>query len=188
MEDIPRFRIILTAVLSVALIAGIGLTVARMPRQNGGLVIVQPTPVAATAAQKDIKVYVSGAVARGGVYTMQDGQRIEDALAAAGGASANADLSRLNLAGKVRDEMQVNVPLLSEGVAQVSPAGDSRIDINTAAAAVLDTLPDIGPATAQKIIIYREKNGPFKRIEELAELKLVGQSTYTKIKDLITTR
>lgn len=188
-EEIPRLRVILTIVLAGALLVGVGLTVLRWPRSDGGLVIVQPTPAAAaTPALKEVKVYVSGAVARAGVYTMQEAQRVEDALSAAGGAYQNADLSRLNLAAKVRDEMQIHVPLPGESAPPPAQAADTRVDINSAPAALLDTLPDVGPATAQKIIAYREKNGPFKRLEELTETKLVGPSTFAKIKDLITIR
>lgn len=192
-EQIPRLRIVLTTLLAVALLAGLGLTVVRMPRPDGQVVIIQPTPPAATAvpAPKEIKVYVSGAVARAGVYTMREDQRIEEALVAAGGAQAGADLSRLNLAARVRDEMQIHVTLPGEAGAPAPAAAapaDPRVDINTATLALLDTLPDIGPATGQKIIAYRERNGPFKRLEELTETKLISASTLAKIKDLIVIR
>lgn len=186
--EIPRAKIVLTVILAGALLAGVGLTVQRAPRGDGRLIIVQPTPSSAPAVPKELKVYVSGSVARPGVYTMQEGQRIEDALTSAGGAFAIADLSKLNLAAKVRDEMQIHVPLPGESIPSSAQAVDALIDINTAPAAVLDTLPDIGPATVQKIIAYREKNGPFQRLEELLEAKLVGASTMAKIKDLITIR
>ncbi|MDP2660813.1 MAG: ComEA family DNA-binding protein [Dehalococcoidia bacterium] len=187
-EEIPRFRIILTVGLTVLLLVGIGLAVLRIPRPDGRLEIVQPTPAAASVPPKEIKVYVSGAVARPGVYSMSEGQRIEDALSAAGGAMAGADLTRLNLAARVRDEIQIHVPLPGESAGPVSVPSNTLIDINSAPLAVLDTLPDIGPATAQNIIAFRDKNGPFKRVEDLTEAKLVGASTFSKIKDLITAR
>ncbi|MDO8689425.1 MAG: ComEA family DNA-binding protein [Dehalococcoidia bacterium] len=187
-EKIPRFRIILTVILTALLLVGVGLAVLRIPRSEGRLEIVQPTPAAASVSSKEIKVYVSGAVARPGVYSMSEGQRIEDALSAAGGAASGADLTRLNLAAKVRDELQIHVPLPGESAGPGSFPSDTLIDINSAPLAVLDTLPDIGPATAQKIIAYREKNGPFKRVEDLTETKLVSASTFSRIKDLITAR
>ncbi len=187
-EEIPRFRIIFTVVLTILLVVGIGLAIVRMPRPDGRLEIVQPTPAPANVSSKDIKVYVSGAVARPGVYSMSEGQRIEEALSAAGGSAPGADLTRLNLAAKVRDELQIHVPLAGENAGPVSGPADPMIDINSAPLAILDTLPDIGPATAQKIIAFREKNGPFKRVEDLTEAKLVGASTFSKIKDLITAR
>ncbi|MDP2728253.1 MAG: ComEA family DNA-binding protein, partial [Dehalococcoidia bacterium] len=110
------------------------------------------------------------------------------ALTAAGGAAPQADLSRLNMATRVRDEMQIYVPLSGENTASPFQAADSRLDINTASVALLDTLPEIGSVTAQNIIAYREKNGPFKRVEELTEAKLVGSAAFAKIKDLIIVR
>lgn len=185
MEKGPsQYKVLLSLALAGLFLVGIGLTLWKMPRQEGRLEIIQPTP----AAFKEIKVYVGGAVARVGVYTLKEGQRVEDALAAAGGASALADLSRLNLAARVRDEMQIYVPLPGENTASSSQIADPRIDINTASAALLETLPDVGPVTAQNIISYRQKNGPFKRVEDLTEAKLVGPSAFAKIKDLVTVR
>lgn len=182
-DQTPLYKIVLTAVLAVLFVTGIGFTLFRMPRQEGPVQIVQPT----AAAPREIKVYVSGAVAKPGVYPLDDGQRVEEALARAGGALPQADLSRLNLAVRVRDEMQINVPAQGEPAASM-PAGDSRIDINSAPAAMLDTLPGIGEVTVQKIIDYRQKNGSFKQIEELTTAKLVNAATFEKIKDMIVAR
>lgn len=183
-EGPPRYKVILTVALAVVFLAGIGLTVWKMPRQESPVQIIQPTP----STPKDIRVYVSGAVARVGVYSLRDGQRVEDALAAAGGPSSQADLSRINLAARVRDEMQIHVPAAGETAITASHGGEPRIDINTAPAALLESLPGIGPATAEKIIAHRQKNGAFKRVEDLTETKLVGAATFAKIKDLITVR
>lgn len=183
-EGPPPYKILLTLVLALLFLLGIGLTLLKMPRQEGPLEIIQPTP----SAPKEIRVYVSGAVSRAGVYSLREGQRVEDALAAAGGAAPQADVSRLNLAARVRDEMQIYVPLPGEAPPSAIQAADSRIDINTAPAALLESLPGVGPVTAQKIIAHRQKNGLFKRVEELTEAKLVGASTFEKIKDLITVR
>lgn len=183
-EGSPPYKVLATLALAVLFLVGIGLTVLKMPRQEGALEIIQPTPSPA----KEIQVYVSGAVARAGVYALKEGQRVEDALAAAGGVSPLADLSRLNLAARVRDEMQIYVPLPGESMASSPQAADSLIDINSASTALLETLPGIGPVTAQSIVTYRQKNGPFKKVEDLKEAKLVGASTFEKIKDLITVR
>ncbi len=186
-ERVPPYKIILTLLLGALFLAGIGITIWKMPRQEAPIRIIQPTP-AATAAPKEIKVYVSGAVARAGVYTLKEGQRVEDALAAAGGASPQADISAINLASRVRDEMQVHVPLPGESAVSSGQAAGSQIDLNTASVSLLETLPGVGPVTAQNIISYRSKNGPFKRVEELTEAKLVGSSVFGKIKDLIVVR
>ena len=127
-----------------------------------------------------------------GVYPFRDGERVEDALKAAGGALADADLSRLNLAQRLRDEGYIVVPRVGETpVAGSSSSGSSssgqsgKININTATLAQLDALPGIGATYAQRIVDYRAKNGPFQKVSDLADMKLIPQSTLDKIKDLI---
>jgi len=159
------------------------------------VVVPPPTPaptVPPTAAP--VRVYVSGAVNRPGVYVLPPHSLVNDALEAAGGAAVEADLDRINLALEVHDQQQVYVPRKSESVQPVlatfaggtSVAGASRININTATAADLDRLPKIGPAIAQRIIDYRTKHGPFKRIEDLKNVSGIGDALFEAIKDLIT--
>jgi competence protein ComEA len=143
-------------------------------------------------------VYVSGAVATPGVYTLPPHSLVNDALKAAGGASAEADLDRINLALEVRDQQQIHVPRKGEsGSAQptLPSSPDSaatsampsakRININTATLAELETLPKIGPSIAQRIIDYRTRNGPFKTIEDIKNVSGIGDATFEAIKDLI---
>jgi competence protein ComEA len=125
---------------------------------------------------------------------VKEGDRVEDAVKAAGGPTADADIARLNLAQRLRDEGQVIVPRLDEtpaasksGSAQSS--GESRkININSASAAELDALPGIGATYSQRIMDYRTKNGPFKKIEDLKDKKIIPAATFEKIKDLIDVR
>ena len=149
------------------------------------------------APAAEIQVYVAGAVARPGVYYLRDGDRWIDALEAAGGPAADSDLEALNLARRLRDEDQVLVPRLNETAADVgaTPAGvlgasqapaDERIDINTAPAALLESLPGIGPARAGRVVESRQRDGPFVRPEELVERGLVPQSVFEQIRELIT--
>jgi competence protein ComEA len=137
-----------------------------------------------------IEVYVSGAVQKPGVYTLHQGDRIEDALAAAGGPMGDADTESLNLALRVRDQDQVAVPRLGEasGTATTSTPGSvQRININTATAQELEALPGIGEVYSKRIVESRESVGQFHRIEELVEREnLIPRSTFDKIKDLIT--
>ena len=84
--------------------------------------------------------------------------------------------------------MQIHIPLPGEVLAASSQASDSRIDLNTASAALLESLPGIGQVTAQNIIAHRQKNGPFKRVEELTEAKLVNSSVFARIRDLVIVR
>ena len=136
-----------------------------------------------------IEVYVTGAVQKPGVYSLHEGDRIEDALAAAGGATADADLASLNLALRVRDQDRVDVRRQNETAASSStgtPVAGEKIDINSATAQQLDALPGIGAVYSQKIVDSRVAEGPFHRTEELVERKVIPAATYDKIKDLIT--
>ena len=137
-----------------------------------------------------IEVYVTGAVQKPGVYPLHEGDRIEDALAAAGGPTQDADTESLNLALRVRDQDQIAVPRHGEvaGVATKSmPGASQKIDINTATTQDLEGLPGIGEVYSKRIVESREKVGQFHRIEELIEREdVIPRSTYDKIKDLIT--
>jgi competence protein ComEA len=154
------------------------------------------------APAAEIQVYVAGAVAQPGVYYLADGDRWIDALEAAGGPVADADLESVNLARRLRDEDQVLIPRLIKAVADVEagPAGaapaaalgasqapaDERIDVNNAPATLLETLPGIGPARAGGIVESRQTDGPFARPEELVERGLIPQSVFEQVRDLIT--
>ncbi len=150
----------------------------------------RPTDEPPTPTPASINVYVSGAVYKPDVYPLPPDAIIKDAIAAAGGATAEADLERINLAAHLADQMQVNVPHKGE----VLPTPDQKsaatlgapININTATAEELDRLPGIGPSLAKTIIDYRAKNGPFKKIEDINAVKGIGDALYAKIKDMIT--
>jgi competence protein ComEA len=127
-------------------------------------------------------------VGQPGVYYRQDGDRWIDAVEAAGGPTADADLEAVNLARSLHDEDEVLVPRLGEqavlGAAEAPQ--NERTNINTAPASILDTLPGLGAVRSQKIVDSRAQDGPFSRPEELVERKLIPQSVYEQIKDLIT--
>ena len=151
---------------------------------------LSPTPL------PQIVVHVNGAVASPGVYQLPVGSRIDDAIKTAGGSLPDADLNRLNLAARVIDGQQVKVPLRQ---AQASPAPvaasgsmaapgappTGRVNLNSATIPELDGLPGVGPVTAQRIVAYREQHGPFTRVEQLREAKLVNNAMFEKIKDLV---
>ena len=151
-----------------------------------------------------LKVYVSGAVVRPGVYTLQEGDRLEDAVDAAGGATSGADLLAVNLALRVADERYYYIPELGElpppaasppissegskfssGLVAGEPA-TGLIDLNTAPLSSLVALPGIGNVRAQSIIDYREQNGPFKSISDVTRVPGIGKTTYENIQDLVT--
>jgi competence protein ComEA len=136
-----------------------------------------------------IVVYLSGEITVPGVYHLPVGARVDDAVRAAGGLTANGDLNRLNLAARLADGQHIVVPRRADPatvrVASAASPSALRININEATVAELDGLPGVGPVTAPRIDAYRQEHGPFTRIAELREAKLVNQPTFDKIKDLI---
>jgi competence protein ComEA len=139
-----------------------------------------------------IRVHLSGAVVAPGVYQLREGDRLVDALAAAGGPANGADMDKLNLARRVRDEEQVVVPKVGAAPAtpgeQASAAAlppGAKLDINTATEAQLDQLPGIGAAYSRRIVDSRKVDGPFRSIEELIDRRVLPRATFEKVSDLI---
>jgi competence protein ComEA len=150
-----------------------------------------PTPEP-TATPQPLLVYVSGAVHQPDVYELAPDSIVKDALVAAGGASGEADLDRINLARRLSDGEHVYVPHQGEGELPVEipvrqPGTSGKVNINTAGRDELETLPRVGPVTAQSIIDHRETNGPFVRIEDIMDVMGIGPATFEGMKDLITT-
>jgi competence protein ComEA len=205
------------ALLSGALVLAAALILAR--GDGGAPVQVIPAPSASatesteigggtapmpTPPEPDLRVYINGAVQNPGVYSLEPGNRLVDALAAAGGATAEADLTSINLAQRVRDEGYYYLPQQGETPPPIaaSPPGPGSpeeanssggapppaglIDLNTASADLLATLPGIGPVKAQAIVAYRDRNGPFASIPEITRVAGIGPSNYETIRDLVT--
>jgi competence protein ComEA len=144
-----------------------------------------------------VYVHILGRVASPGLYELAAGARAIDAIAAAGGFSDGADPAGVNLARLVVDGEQLVVPAAGEapqpapggapapaGPPGVAPGG--MVDLNTADAATLDTLPRIGPAIAARIIAWREANGGFSVVEDLQEVSGIGEATFAALRDLVT--
>lgn len=147
--------------------------------------------------QSTVQVHVLGAVTSPGVYSLPSGARIADALSTAGGTLPNAALGELNLAKPLFDGEQILV-----AAAQATPASDERqagaepspddsvrlglINVNTATAAQLESLPYIGPSKAEAIVAYRQQHGAFARVEDLVKVPGIGEATLAKFKHLVT--
>jgi competence protein ComEA len=177
---------ILATVVVAALSGAIALLVTGRGSGSPGVEIILPTPT----SSPELRVYVSGAVARPGVYTMADGQRVSDAVDAAGGAGQDAMLSCVNLALRVRDEAHYHVPGAGEPCqAGAAPSGETGppagIDLNSATVDELETLPGIGPARARAMVDYRERNGGFKSTQQVMEVPGIGPAIYENIRDLV---
>ncbi|MSQ27206.1 MAG: ComEA family DNA-binding protein [Dehalococcoidia bacterium] len=154
-------------------------TSAREPVQ-----IVLPAP---SATPGQLTVHVVGAVQAPGAYQLAAGDRIDDAMRAAGGPAQNADLSQINLAARLRDGAQVTIPARGERLPG-GAVGAPRTNINTADQQVLEALPGIGAVRARRIVESRESDGAFIDAAELVERRIVTASLYERLRDLIATR
>ncbi|HIZ37849.1 MAG TPA: helix-hairpin-helix domain-containing protein [Candidatus Ruania gallistercoris] len=156
-----------------------------------------PSGTEAASAAAVLYVHVAGAVREPGLVQLAPGDRVADAISAAGGASAAADLDLVNLAAPVSDGEQVYLPAEGEdlppngaeagtgpGAAQ-EEAPTAVVDVNTAGAQELETLPGIGPARAADIIAYREQDGPFQSVEDLLGVPGIGPATLDRLRDRV---
>lgn len=136
------------------------------------IVISPPSP--------EISVYVEGEVVNPGIYTLGNGDRVADAIEAAGGFTSNADQSSVNLSAALKDGAQIHVYKTGE-VPQ-------KVNINTAEVWLLESLPGIGETLAQRIVDYRIANGYFQSIDDLKQVDGIGAAGFEKIKDKIAVR
>ncbi len=185
---LARYRGYLVLSLLFLLVLGFAITFLRQPTPPV-LEITNPSP-AATSPPGVVGVYVIGAVQAPGVYYLSEGSRVYDAVEAAGGPTAEADLVRVAMAQRLTDELTVYVPRVGETVVPVQPSAGSgtreRVNINRADVSQLDTLPGIGPGLAQRILDYRQANGPFKTVEELLAVPGIGETIFLGLRELIT--
>lgn len=144
-----------------------------------------------TGAPK-VAVDLIGAVQQPGVYYLDATARVDDAVKAAGGLAPDAARDQINLAAALKDGEQIKVPRVGDvpatdpDPASSAQASDEPVNINGADAAALDQLPGIGPVTAQAIVDYRTSSGPFKRIDDLQNVKGIGPSLLAQLKGRIT--
>lgn len=141
-----------------------------------------------------VAVHIGGAVKNPGLYYLDSNSRVADAIQSAGGPTADADLDAINLASKVSDGLKIVVPskinkennLEVIGSTQVSKSeSNGKININTASISELESLPGIGRVLAERIVSFRETNGPFKSIEDIKKVSGIGDKRFEAIKDLI---
>jgi competence protein ComEA len=177
--------------LGLLIAGGLYLTT-RAPAGQPVVLLPSPTP-------QPIQIYVTGAVEHPGVFYLPRESRLVDAVRAAGGFMEGADIGAVNLAQVLKDADRIDIPgtspfatpQLTIGgggllVTPTPPAG-ALVNINTATQELLETLPGIGPTTAQAILDYRKNIGPFATIEDLLKVPGIGPTTLEELKDLITT-
>lgn len=162
-----------------------------------------------------IYVHVAGAVAAPGVVSLPQGSRVFEAIQVAGGETDEADTTELNLAAPLVDGQKLVIPKRPGPTAfpiaaadpaapseaspepavptvrpapQSAAAASARINVNTASQRMLESLPGVGPVTARRIVEHREANGPFVSVEQMRDLRIINNSVYERIKDLVTTQ
>lgn len=143
-------------------------------------------------AKRETEIYVdiSGQVKKPGVYQVTDGTRLFEVIEMAGGLTADADKDGFNQAEVVSDGEKVIIPAKGENNDSLTGSGmttSGLININTADSTTLQEIPGVGPATADKIIAYRSENGRFASKEDIKNVSGIGDKTYEKMKDKITT-
>ena len=165
--------------------------------------------ISITEDKEKIVIYVAGAVKNEGIYELDKNSRIADCIEKAGGLTEDANIKTINLAYVLEDGMKVYIPSNSDvnkvedetnlyvskengsantgtSTSKNTSVKNSKININIATQTELETLPGIGPSTAEKIINYRKEKGKFGSIEDIKKVSGIGESKYSKIKDYIT--
>ncbi|MGM7677505.1 helix-hairpin-helix domain-containing protein [Microbacterium sp. A94] len=171
----------------VVLSAAVGLGIVRGQTQPVQTVQTEVAGGEESAVGGEIYVHVLGQVENPGLYLLDVDARVVDALSAAGGTLDDADLQAVNLARPLSDGEQLLVPAIGEpvdtgGAAQHS---DGLVNLNSADQAALEALPRIGPALAQRIIEWREKNGRFQAVEDLLAVSGIGEKLLAGLQDLV---
>jgi competence protein ComEA len=197
-DGLDRYKRTIVSVLGASIALALAAFWFGRPRP-GPIMISTPAPTRTPlppGTPAPLRVYVTGAVHQPDVYLLPPESIVKDALAAAGGATAEADLEHVNLAVQLCDQQQVHIPRRGEDVPLVIvPDGERTtllpgdlINLNTASVVELDVLPGVGPAIAQRIVDYREANGAFASVEDVMSVKGIGPATYAKFEDMITVR
>ena len=196
--DKPQLAVYAAAAIAIALIGARYLRDSQPAGGAGGAGKPVPVRVADGAGASGsgglVVIQVAGEVRRPGVYRLSAGQRVQDAVRLAGGLTRKADLAGVNLAQKAEDGRQVIVPARGAAVAAGSVAPSSAsgapstapINLNTATPEQLDQLEGVGPATAQKILAYRQEHGGFRSVAELDRVPGIGPARMAALKDRVT--
>ena len=187
---------LLVAVVGFALLRPAGAAPApeaTLPRASTTIAV--PTGPTTSSGGAVVVVQAAGAVQHPGLYRLPPGSRVDDLVTAAGGFVDGADADRLNLAALVSDGQKIYVPRVGEQIPpDVSPGastsgGDSTstqpLDLNQATLQQLDTLPGVGPATAQAILDYRAQHGRFRSVDDLLNVRGIGDAKLEQLRPLV---
>jgi competence protein ComEA len=199
------------AAVAGAILLGVAVAIGLVMSRSGDEPEVPPALPVASGASSDgvraagstspgsggrsIVVSVVGRVARPGLVTLRDGARVADALEATGGPARGVRLGGLNLARRLTDGEQIYVgvptPPNAEspgGAAGSGESGEGPVDLNSASLTSLDTLPGVGPVTAQRIVEWRSTHGRFDSVDQLQDVDGIGPTRFARLKDLVVAR
>lgn len=197
----PRLRIGIGAALVVVLVAlGCAVVASALAPRGSSAVMTAPqqvstsapavTPPAPVPTSAVILVHILGEVKHGGLFEFQPGDRAVDAVAAAGGFTKRADRASVNLARELVDGEQIVVTRRGHAAPPAATGGEAApgtpVDLNTADAAALETLPGIGEALAARILAWREANGSFTTVDDLGNVTGIGEKTLEGLRELVT--
>lgn len=218
MKNLKNYKMAVVCVAVVCLVVGIGSTVYFVNKDSGNVEVEQFDVLeSSNVAQNDVsddkqenggvvkeKIYIHiiGEVNNPGVIELEKGNRIVDAIQKAGGVTAKADLTKVNLVYVLSDGLKVRIPSVDdkekmeyvikdngnniiENSVYNSGVGGGKVNINSATQTELETLTGIGPSLAARILEYRNKVGKFKKVDELKSVKGIGDSKYQNIKDQV---
>ncbi len=150
----------------------------------------RPALVITDMARPTIVVQVEGAIATPGTYRLPGGSRLDELVDQAGGLADEADPSTLNLAARVGDGEVVHIPARTTAVPATEPPGTAtamtRVNINTATAEELEQLPGIGPVLSERIVAYREQNGPFASLDQVVQVEGISTRLLEDLRPLVT--
>jgi len=169
----------LTIGVLIGLLAGGGIVLVATPRPKASIEYLAPTQ------STTVIVSVTGAVNQPGLYSLSAGARTNDALAAAGGTTVNADLDQVNLAAPLEDGEQIDIPDLANEDTPATIQTQGKINVNQATQIELETLPGIGSEKAQTLIAYREEHGNFSTIDDLLYVPGFGPVLVDSLRNLI---
>jgi len=188
-----RLGYVILVALVLAIIGVLGYRANIKPSEASQVGFTTRTSKSAMPLTNEVVVHVVGAVNNPGVYHFTSSARTQDAVKAAGGPTAKADLENVNLAAKLNDGQQIRVPEKGEGSSSNVPIGggksgklaSGKISLNNAGLDQLCLVPGIGPATAQKIITYRQAHGGFTSIEQLQEVGGIGPKKFERMQPFL---
>lgn len=186
----PQLRVVLVAIVAMASLTGIWFIAAKpepLPEGPATGLVAETKPTSADPTPNaDVVVDVAGKVEEPGIVTLPAGSRVIDAVDAAGGAEPKADTTTLNLARVLIDGEQIVVGITPVAAPGGAPAAGQKVSLNSATTEQLDELPGVGPVTAAAILDWRAKNGGFKAVEDLLDVKGIGDATLADLRDLVT--